>query len=176
MQVQVAPPNPKWTSWFRDEELLLRDALHDIDYEIHHIGSTAIPGIFAKPVIDILLLVQDLELLDFRNSKFRLLGYESMGEFGIPERRYFRKDSPQGIRTHQVHSFTQGSLGATRHLAFRDYMKSHTEAANAYSLLKQNLASSFPDNMQAYIEGKDEFVKQHEDLALTWISHIRRGA
>lgn len=102
-----------------------------------------------------------------------MLEYEPKGEFGIAGRRYFRRNSPQGVRTHQVHAFEAESIGARRHLAFRDYMNSHAEAAEAYSLLKQKLAALYANDLQAYMDGKDAFIKKHEGLALIWLSHSR---
>lgn len=168
MNVCVAPPDPAWPSAFQAEAARLRDACGDLDAELHHIGSTAIRGIHAKPVIDILLLVKDIAALDPRTQPVQSLGYEALGEFGIPGRRYFRRDSAHGIRTHQIHAFERGSPGALRHLAFRDYMNAHPDAAQAYSALKQRLARQFPHDMQAYMDGKDSFIKHHEALAIAW--------
>jgi GrpB-like predicted nucleotidyltransferase (UPF0157 family) len=171
MDVRVVPYDPDWPVAFAVEAESIRGALRDVPANVHHIGSTAIPGIFAKPIIDILLVVPSLELLDSQVPSMEALGYESLGEFGIAGRRYFRKDSATtGIRTHQVHAFESGSTGARRHLAFRDYMRSHPGAAREYSLLKQRLATEFPHSMPDYIDGKDAFVKHHESLALAWLS------
>lgn len=168
MEVRIVPPDPAWPAMFADEARRLHAALRAFDVEVHHIGSTAIRDIMAKPVIDILLLVDDLDRLDVHADRLRALGYEAKGEFGIPARRYFRRDSAQGIRTHQVHGFERGSVGAARHLAFRDYMNAHPVAAQAYSALKHRLAGEFPNDMAAYIDGKSAFVKSHEALALCW--------
>lgn len=176
MQVRVVAPDPAWPALFEDESRRLRAALGALDVRVHHIGSTAIRGIFAKPVIDMLLVVDDLERLDAQADSLRALGYEAMGEFGIPRRRYFRRDALPGLRTHQLHSFESGSVGARRHLAFRDYMNAHADAAQAYSDLKQRLACASPDDMAAYVRGKDAFVKQHETLALAWAARIASDA
>src|SRR3546814_8745866 len=87
-----------------------------------HIGSTSIPGIHAKPIIDMLAVTSDLSLLDGCESRIASLGYEALGEFGIPGRRYFRKDNSTGERTHKIHAFRTGSPKITRHLQFRDYL------------------------------------------------------
>lgn len=137
---------------------------------LHHIGSTAIPGIPAKPIIDILIEVVDIQALDERTPAIETLGYEAMGEYGIPQRRYFRRDDASGNRTHQVHAFQAGSAEVHRHLAFRDYMIAHRLAARAYGELKQHLADRYPDDVEAYMDGKDAFVKDHEALALAWWS------
>ena len=153
---------------FGDEAARLTGALGDVVAALHHIGSTAIPGIHAKPVIDMLLEVPTLASLDARSPVMESLGYEAMGEFGIPGRRYFRRNDASGTRTHQVHSFVAGSAEATRHLAFRDYMRAHPDVAREYGALKARLAEEYPDSMDAYMDGKDAFVKQHERLALSW--------
>lgn len=111
--------------------------------------------------IDILLEVDDIVRLDSKRSAMEQPGYEAMGEFGIPGRRYFRKDDASGIRTHHVHAFQSGSPEIERHLVFRDYMIAHPEAAQAYSLLKQRLAQEYPGDKEAYMDGKDPFIKEH---------------
>jgi GrpB-like predicted nucleotidyltransferase (UPF0157 family) len=166
-EVRVVPPDPLWSARFQEEATLIRAILGESKIEIHHIGSTAIIGIYAKPVIDMLLLADDLTVVDAKTAAMKSLGYEALGEFGISGRRYFRKNSPIGIRTHQVHSFSRGNLDAVRHLAFRDYMNSHPEIAHEYSLLKQRLAKEFPNDMEAYMDGKDEFIKFHQTRALS---------
>lgn len=135
---------------------------------LHHIGSTAVPGIPAKPIVDILLEVSDLAELDRRASRMESLGYEAKGEFGIPGRRYFRRDDQHGVRTHQVHAFAVGSEDAVRHLAFRDYMIAHPQIAQSYGDLKLQLARRFPSDIEAYMDGKDGFVKEHQAKALLW--------
>lgn len=168
MKIQVVPPDPKWSDQFDAEANRIRSALGDAAVKIHHIGSTSIPNIYAKPVIDILLEVSDIEDLDNHTSEMTALGYEAKGEFGIPGRRYFRKNSETGVRTHQIHAFESLNEGLVRHLAFRDYMIAHPLIAQAYSDLKRRLASDFPDDIEAYMDGKDPFIKEHERNALKW--------
>ncbi|MBX3638664.1 MAG: GrpB family protein [Rubrivivax sp.] len=166
--VRVVPPDPAWAGRFAAEASRIRKALADVDVAVHHIGSTAIRGIVAKPIVDLLLEVRGLAALDARTAAMTALGYEAMGEFGLPGRRYFRRNSPEGVRLFHAHAFERGSAEARRHLAFRDYMNAHPVAAQDYGALKQRLAREFADDMQAYIDGKDAFVKTHEALALAW--------
>ncbi len=93
-----------------------------------------------------------------------------MGEFGIPGRRYFRKDTSSGIRTHQIHTFQAGSSEVERHLAFRDYMIAHPKEARNYTDLKRKLAAKHPDDIEAYMDGKDPYIKEHEAKAMKWAS------
>jgi GrpB-like predicted nucleotidyltransferase (UPF0157 family) len=155
---------------FATESAEIAAALGDVVVAVHHVGSTAIPGIFAKPIIDILLEVDDVARLDQRSAAMQQLGYEALGEFGIPGRRYFRKNGSSGRRTHQVHAFEAGTPQVLRHLAFRDYLIAHPQLAQAYGQLKYALARQHPQDIDAYIAGKSPFLQEHEARALTWQS------
>src|SRR5687768_14655919 len=138
--IVLAPHSATWAAAFECEASAVLDALADALIELHHIGSTAIPGIVAKPVIDMLGIVPALDVLDARAHRLAAHGYEALGEFGIPGRRYFRKDSVDGARTHQLHAFAAGSPEIQRHLDFRDYLRAFPAAAAGYGALKQRLA------------------------------------
>jgi GrpB-like predicted nucleotidyltransferase (UPF0157 family) len=166
--VSVVPYDPAWPGLYEAEAQLILRALGDIVVSIHHIGSTAIPGVFAKPIIDVLEEVVDLTRLDELTWAMLELGYEALGEYGIAGRRYFRKRNRAGVRTHHVHCFCAGSPEIERLLAFRDYMIAHPVEAEAYGALKRELAQAHPDDRQAYVDGKDEFVKVHQARALAW--------
>lgn len=125
--------------------------------DIHHIGSTAIPNIYAKPIVDILPVVKDIKLVDSLNSKFEVLGYICMGEYGIPGRRFYWKSKDN--RTHNIHLFEQGSAEISRHLSFRDFMRNHEDYAKAYSVLKCCMAEVFPHDIENYVNGKSSFVQ-----------------
>lgn len=99
MKVEVVDYRPEWAEMYAAEAEKIREVLGENLIEIHHIGSTAVKGLKAKPIIDILAVVSDLVSLDGKNSEFEKAGYECMGEFGIRGRRYFRKG--EEIRTHQ---------------------------------------------------------------------------
>jgi GrpB-like predicted nucleotidyltransferase (UPF0157 family) len=143
-------------------------ALGELLLAIHHIGSTAIPGIDAKPIIDMLAVVNAISEVDSRNAELQALGYEAMGEYGIPGRRYFRKDDAGGNRTHQIHAFQEGSPQIERHLAFRDFLRAHGEFADQYVALKRRLAELHPTDIEAYATGKDEFIKEMNARAAAW--------
>ena len=168
MRIQVVAHDPAWRGEFEAEARRITRALGDLVVRLHHIGSTAIPGIFAKPVIDLLMEVDDIVELDDRSSFMEDLGYEAMGEFGIPGRRYFRKNNASSVRTHQVHAFEVDGTEVERHLAFRDYMIAHPEEAQAYGDLKRKLAQEHPDDIEAYMDGKDPFIKEYEAKAIVW--------
>ena len=168
MKVEVVPYNPQWKQEFNSESQKIQKILADNVVIIHHIGSTAIPNIYAKPVIDFLIEVKNINLISQQTLAMEKLGYEAMGEFGLVGRRYFRKENPSGIRTHHVHIYQTNSPEIKRHLAFRDYMLAHTQDAEQYSQLKQELARKYPNDIESYMDGKDEFVKRMEKKAIQW--------
>src|SRR5215218_10282056 len=108
-KVEVVAHNRQWRAAFETEAKDVAAALGENVVAIHHIGSTAIPDIYAKPVIDLLVEVREITEVDGRSSAMESLGYEVMGEYGIHGRRYFRKDNQEGIRTHHIHAFKAGS-------------------------------------------------------------------
>ena len=167
--IRVVPYDKRWPARYEAEAQRIREALGNVAVAVHHIGSTSVPGLTAKPIIDILIEVSGLAELDVRAHTLESLGYEAKGEFGIPARRYFRQDDASGTRTHQIHAFVR-SPQADRHLAFRDYLISHPAIARAYGELKQQLAERFPNDINAYMDGKDSFVKHYEAEALAWRS------
>ena len=160
MRITMVPHDPEWRQQFQQEAEQLTAALGNTVVTVHHVGSTAVPTIYAKPIIDLLLVVQDLSALDEKRPLMEAMGYEALGEFGIPGRRYFRRDNEFGDRTHQVHAFENGSPQIGRHLAFRDYMRTHPDAAQAYSGLKRELAAKYPNDSESYMDGKDEFIQE----------------
>lgn len=167
-RVVVVPYNPDWPAMFDAEAARVCQALNDQTAVAHHIGSTAVPGLHAKPVIDMLVEAADVTKLDARNDAIKSLGYEPMGQFGLPGRRFFRKDDTDGNRTHHVHAYANNNPEALRHLAFRDFMRAHPQWAQRYGQLKQRLAQQYPEDIEAYMDGKDPFIKDAEQRALAW--------
>ena len=169
-QIIVVPYDLHWPEAFAAESKAIAVAMGDNLLQIHHIGSTSIPGIYAKPVIDMLAVVSDIAAVDQRNARMESLGYVAMGEFGIAGRRYFKRDNAEGVRTHQVHTFQSGTLDVQRHLAFRDFMRANPAIANQYSELKCGLAEKHPHDLEAYMDGKDGFIMEMEKRALAWVA------
>lgn len=167
MNIMVSEYDEKWPEMFLDESIWIATILGDNLLQVFHIGSTSVSGLKAKPIIDIMPVVRNIEQIDKCTEKFEALGYEVMGEFGMPGRRYMRKGGDN--RTHQIHAFDYtGTSDITRHLAFRDYLRSHPGVCTAYAELKSKLALLYPTDIDAYSDGKDDFVKQAERDALQW--------
>ncbi len=169
--IVLAAHDASWAARFADEASVVSAALGSLLVELNHIGSTAIPGIAAKPIIDMLAVVTSIEALDHAARYLEPLRYEAMGEFGIPGRRYFRKDSVAGVRTHQLHAFAIGSAEVERHLGFRDYLRAHPAEAKEYEALKLDLAARSGGDALAYSDGKTGFIREMERRAAAW----RRG-
>jgi GrpB-like predicted nucleotidyltransferase (UPF0157 family) len=167
MKVEVVEYNPDWKRGFNTEKLLLTESLGDLLTGIHHIGSTSVPDLAAKPIIDIIIEVYSLNLLGKLTPKMELLGYVAKGEFGIPGRRYFTKGGSN--RTHQIHAFESGDPNVHRHTAFRDYLKSHPSVLQKYADLKKRLAKICNNDIDLYCAGKDEFIKDYELKAIAWV-------
>ena len=165
-QITVLDYDPEWPLKYNKERDHIIEILKDNCISIYHIGSTSVPGLAAKPVIDIMAVVRSLERTDLAAEKFSDLGYEYLGEFGIAGRRYLRKGGDE--RTHQLHIFqTDDWKNIQRHLAFRDYMRIHKKERDAYAKLKKDLARKFPYDIDGYCDGKENFVREVEERALS---------
>lgn len=156
-----------WTSMFEAEAKKIRFILQENCIEVYHIGSTSVPGLKAKPIVDIMPVVWDLQKVDAVSIEFEKIGYEYLGEFGIVGRRYLRKGGDE--RTHQIHIFEAGNQqDIGRHLAVRDYLRTHKDVADEYGQLKEKLAAAYPYDIEKYCDGKEDFVKELEQKALLW--------
>ena len=163
--ITVVNYDPEWPSKYVRERDYITEILKDNCIAVYHIGSTSVPGLAAKPIIDIMAVVRSLEEVDTVADKFAEIGYEYLGEFGIKGRRYLRKGGEE--RTHQIHIFQAddwNNIG--RHLAFRDYMRTHEKERNEYAKIKKDLAQEFPYDIDGYCDGKENFVREAEKRAL----------
>ena len=167
--IVVTDYDPLWKDMFEAEAGRIKTILGQNCIAIYHIGSTSVPGLAAKPIIDIMPVVRDLKAVDRVSAAFEKIGYEYMGEFGIPGRRYLRKGGDE--RTHQIHIFAEDNTSdIVRHLAVRDYLRAHKDICERYAVLKKELAEKYPYDIDGYCCGKEEFVQQLERDALKWRS------
>lgn len=164
--IEVVPYNPNWPDQFQEEASQIKPIFSDNFVAIHHIGSTSVPGLAAKPTIDIILEVKNIELVDKCNEPMEKLGYEAWGEYNIPGRRFFVKGDVK--RTHHLHTFQVGSPEIARHLYLRDYLKSHPDDAKEYADLKIKLALQFSHDRRSYVKNKQDFVTALEKKAIDW--------
>ena len=164
--VCLAPYEAGWARLYELEEARLQAAVGEHVLDIQHVGSTAIPGIVAKPILDIAVAVQSFETAYACVAPIEALGYEYKGENGIPRRHFFvRRDSDSGQTLVHLHMNELGSPDWESQVLFRDYMLAHPEAAAEYAALKQDLAAQFPRDREAYTDGKASFIARILRLA-----------
>jgi GrpB-like predicted nucleotidyltransferase (UPF0157 family) len=163
-KIQVVDYDPAWPQMFELERESLCRVLGAVAISIHHIGSTAVPGLAAKPVIDIIVEVTSVTDMDCYELQMIGIGYEPKGEFGIPGRRFFQKGGDN--RTHHVHAYAQGDPQVLRHIAFRDYLKLNQRVASEYGELKRRVAQECHNDIEVYCQGKDTFIKRIEATAI----------
>jgi GrpB-like predicted nucleotidyltransferase (UPF0157 family) len=167
MEITLAPYSKQWPEEFEKEKELLLDSIGKWVLEIEHVGSTAIPGLSAKPIIDIMIGVKSLSEADRECvSRIKKLGYAYIKKYEdeIPNRRYFQKVNESGQRTHQIHLVEMNSDWWRRHLLFRNYLRAHPETAKEYESLKRQLAKCYTDTNE-YARAKTAFVRDVEGRA-----------
>lgn len=172
--VQIVESLPQWPVLFEQEATRIHDAV-DADHDaatsetlqLEHVGSTSVPGLAAKPIIDMLGGVENLADAEALIEPLEDLGYEYAPEFeeSLPERRYFRKGA-DGVHTHHLHIVEVDSEFWNRHVAFRDYLREHPDVRDEYESLKRELAEQHGEDPATYGEKKDEFISSVEERAL----------
>lgn len=158
-----------WPDEFDREASRLQGLLHNKLIAIHHIGSTSVPGLAAKPIIDVLPLVRDIQKIDECTVQFEKAGYRAWGEYGIPGRRFFTKDQ-NNTRTHNVHILQNENPEIARHIAFCAYLRQHTSVRDEYATLKRKIYKLHPEDITAYNNAKDTWIKRVEQLAIQWLN------
>lgn len=161
--IEVVPYNPNWPRSYEAEAEKIEGMLGTNCVKIYHIGSTAVPGLAAKPIIDIMIVVKDILEIDSQLAAFEGLGYTAKGEHGIPFRRYFYKGDD--MRTHNIHVYEEGSVEIDRHIHFREYLKTNPDVSQEYESLKMALAKQYPNDINAYSNGKDAFIHEIDQKA-----------
>lgn len=157
-RVILVPYNPDWPRRFDEERSILAAVFAGGEAVIEHVGSTAVPELGGKPIIDVMVGLRTLADIEARIPALEAVGYEYVQEYEkqLPERRYFRKPR-LGPRAFHVHCVIDGSEFWLRHLAFRDYLRAHPECASAYYKLKRDLAKRL--NKEEYTEDKSPFIE-----------------
>lgn len=158
--VVIADYSPEWPVIFAIERETLGSAFHPLPVEIEHIGSTSVPGLGAKAIIDILLGARSLEQIEARTGQLELLGYRYVPEFekDLPHRRYFERQSHGGPSIH-LHAVAHGSTSWLEHLAFRDALRSDDALASRYLDLKRRLSRQFGTDRAGYTDAKAPFIR-----------------
>ena len=156
-EIHLTKYDPSWPVEFEVEAEILRGLLGEEALAIHHIGSTAVPGLDAKPVVDLMVEVKDLETVQSMKDEFKNAGYEVRGESGIPGRHFITRNS-YGERTHDIHIFQTGHNEIEQMILFRDRMREKSAEAEAYSELKNELANQHRQDPIRYTQEKTDFI------------------
>lgn len=167
-RVEVVPYHSEWKDLFEKEKQLLSSIFLPLFADIYHIGSTSVPGLSAKPIIDILLAADKLTEVEEATPQIVAAGYEAKGENGIPGRRYFQKSDEEGVRKVHLHAYEKGNPELHRHLVFRDYLRDHPKEAKRYAEVKESAAKKYEYDIESYIAEKSPLVKELEQKALQW--------
>ena len=163
-EVVLVEPDPAWPALFRAERRRLIAVAGQGILEVHHVGSTAIPGILAKPIIDVLIIRRRF-LNEAETVAVSAASYEYRREYGMPGRQYFsRRTSP----AFHLHAFLDGHAEVGRMLLFRDYLRAHPETAREYESLKSHLAERFRRDRAAYTDAKTDFISSVDAKAALW--------
>jgi len=158
--VRLVPYQPAWADLFEQEAERLSAALGDQVVRIEHVGSTAVPGLDAKPILDIVVAVRDMTDAAAFEEALSPLGYIHKAANDRPGRLYFVKRRPDDRSTHHLNITELGTECWFTHVAFRDYLREHAESRAEYRRLKQDLARRYQHDRAAYQEGKDEFIER----------------
>jgi GrpB-like predicted nucleotidyltransferase (UPF0157 family) len=165
--IAIVPYDPGWPRAARDELRRLREALGPVARRLEHVGSTAVPGLAAKPIVDLQVSVGSLEPRAAYVEPLQELGYLFAPVPGFPDHHFFGRP-PERPRSHHVHVCVLGSTHELRHLAVRDFLRAHPAEAASYAALKRRLAGRHPGDRLAYMAGKDPYVAALERRALRW--------
>ena len=159
-KVVVLPYDENWKLAFKEIKNELEQALGDCIIAIEHVGSTSVEGLSAKPCIDIDIIIRDYSIFDVVVEKLAAIGYMHEGDLGIKEREAFAYSNKPHLQTHHLYVCPQQSAELHRHLTFRDFLRSHPEAAAKYGAVKEAAAQLFPNDINGYIAYKSPCIEE----------------
>lgn len=165
-EIRVIPYNEKWAEDYQQIKKLLLNIFGDLVIDIQHFGSTSIEGMSAKPIIDVMIIVNDIQKVDDLNSEMIEAGYKPKGENGMLGRRYFQHFHEDGVNhTQHIHVYEKNNLAIVDQLMFRDYLKVHKGTFEQYQQIKINASKKFRYSPGEYTNAKTDFVNEIIDKA-----------
>jgi GrpB-like predicted nucleotidyltransferase (UPF0157 family) len=165
--IRVVEHDPGWAGQAQGELRRLADALGPVAVRLEHVGSTAVPGLAAKPILDLQLTVAAIEPRGRYVLPLERIGYLFVPDPASPDLHFFAKPAERP-RSHHLHVCEAGGGQELRHLALRDYLRAHADEAARYAALKREAVERAPRDRLAYIEAKEEYVRNLEARALEW--------
>lgn len=176
--VIVSEYNPEWIKEYDHEKMKINSALRDVILSIEHIGSTSIPGLGSKPIIDIMVGVSDLkQIAETQITRLEQIGYEYVFKSDFPERRFFRKGKWRA-GTHHLHIYKYKDKNWINNILFREYIKKDTRMLEEYFNLKKKLEQQYKHDRVAYTAGKSKFIERIIRMAMEdkeLIKHLEEG-
>ena len=165
--IRIVDHDPQWPLLAQEELRRVADALGDSAVRLEHVGSTSVPGLGAKPIIDMQVSVVDIERVDDYVGPLEALGYLFAPDPAFPDYHYFAKPHARP-RSHHLHVCQAASHQELRHVAVRDFLRAHPDEAARYEELKRTLVREHPEDRLAYVAGKDGHMIEIEARALRW--------
>ena len=159
-RVIVVPYDLNWAYAFEQIAGEIQNVLGDLAVKIHHVGSTSVPGMSAKPIIDLDVEIRNESVLPAVIARLAEIGYEHEGNLGIVGREAFRYDDKNHLMKHHLYVCSSDSAELKRHLTFRDYLREHPEEAKEYSAVKEEAARRYPDSIDDYISYKSDCIEK----------------
>lgn len=159
-KVIVLPYDPNWKTCFESIKQELESALGNLAMRIEHVGSTSVEGLSAKPIIDIDVVIDDYSVFGSVVERLAAIGYTHEGDLGIKGREAFKYSDKPHLQKHHLYVCPQDSAELLRHITFRDFLRSHPEAARKYGKVKETAAKLYPDNIEKYMEYKSPCIEE----------------
>ena len=157
--VVVVPYRAEWKDDFETIRQVLLPKIGDISLTIEHVGSTSVEGLSAKPIIDIDIVIKDYDVFPAIVERLAELGYLHEGDLGIPQREAFDYRGEMSLPRHHLYVCPSFSAELHRHIAFREYLRSHPDAVREYSRVKEEGARLYPESIDDYIRHKSPFIE-----------------
>lgn len=158
--VIVMPYDPQWAAAFEAIRKELCEALGELALRIEHVGSTSVPGLSAKPIIDIDVVISGYDVFPETVNRLSQVGYLHEGDLGIPGREAFCYEEKQHLQKHHLYVCPVDSAELHRHITFRNYLREHPEAAAAYAAVKEDAARLYPDSIESYMQFKTKIIEE----------------
>ncbi len=158
--ITIAPADSEWVGEFEKIATMISAYIGDLFLGIEHVGSTSIPGLAAKPIIDIDVVIEDMTCLPAIIDRLDKAGFDYEGNLGVEGREAFRRRYDDDCMPYHLYVCPKDGKGYLEHIAFRDYLRAHPDVAHEYERVKKNLAKIHPHDIDEYIAGKQPFINQ----------------
>lgn len=172
----IEPYSPEWVKKFESIKAMLEGVFGDQALAIEHVGSTSVPGMKAKPIIDVLVVVKDVRPLNREEMLMQSKGYLVEENYVAPNTLLFRLVNENGSKLENIHVCENGAPMQKQFLAMRNYLRAFPEEAKRYAQLKDELVNKFPNDYESYRAAKDPFLKVLEEKSYLWYSTILRAS